>query len=341
MSDIISRRDLAAAVADLTGLPLETAERVLKALGPSIAAALAQGKEVRLPRLARFLVRDRGEEEKEVLAQISTLFREEVLGPRTTRLLSVLDPVRDPEMHILLAALSAEGLCESFELHSVEDSDRPWLRREFDVILLGEHVTTEEYRALSQEVKLDPDRTGTRILRVVPAGADPFAVDALTFIPDEVFEKPFDPDGLEAALRGELTSTREDRSDYLQQVAVRLPSREGITDEITEILDRLCALTPLGDRRAAELVPAVREAVENAIRVGNQGDPTRYVDLTCLVDDEKVAVVVKDEGPVPEERRDWASARGGSGIASMIMKRGADEVEFLPPGNRVMLTKYY
>ncbi|MHC4601299.1 MAG: ATP-binding protein, partial [Planctomycetota bacterium] len=145
----------------------------------------------------------------------------------------------------------------------------------------------------------------------------------------------------ESVLRGELAPPGEGEKEYLQQLAIRIPSREAMTEAAMEVIDRLGSLTPLGDKRQAELMPAVREAVDCAIRDGNAWDPFKYVDITFLVDDEKIAVVVKDEGPAPQERGEWAEARGGSGIASMIMKKGADDVEYLPPGNRVMLTKYY
>jgi anti-sigma regulatory factor (Ser/Thr protein kinase) len=244
-------------------------------------------------------------------------------------------------MLAVLERLENEGLCRITRAANLDALEKALKDGDFDVIVVGEQVSTAEYRYLAHEIKLHPDRTRTVILRVVPRDADPYTVDTLTIIPDEILEWPMDADELEPLIRAQFGQAREDAEEYLQQLAIRIPSKEGMTEAVMEVLDRLGGLTPLGDRRASELIPAVREAVESAILVGNESDPGKFVDITILVDDEKIAVVVKDEGPTPQEKGEWAVAREGSGIASMIMKKGADDVEYLPPGNRVMLTKYY
>jgi anti-sigma regulatory factor (Ser/Thr protein kinase) len=297
---------------------------------------------VRFPRLARFLIREKeaGAPGSEIVAQISTLFREAVLGPGVPRIRAVLDPEKDGLVLGILKKMADEGLLKLTHVRSPSEIDVSEKDPGFETLVLGEHVTQAEVRFLEHEIKLDPDKTRISILRIVPEGSDPYAVDTLTIIPDEILEKPLDPGEAEGLLRSAFQEGAQS-TEYLQELAIRVPSKEGMTEAVMEILDRLGGLTPLGGQRASELIPALREAVEGAIQVGNRMDPEKYVDITVLVDDEKIAVVVKDEGPAPEQRQDWAAAREGSGIASMIMKRGADEVEYLPPGNRVMLTKYY
>ncbi|MHC5038503.1 MAG: ATP-binding protein [Planctomycetota bacterium] len=354
MADIISRRDIAGKIAEVTGLPKEEVEQVLRVLGPSIAEALADGREVRFPRLVRFLVREKPRDaavplplmatpaqQMDVVAQVSTLFREQVLGPVVPRVIALLLPETGAELAGILEKLGGEGLCEAKVVETLSALEAALKEKPSEFLILGEQISAAEYRYMAHEIKMHPDRVRTIIIRIAAKDSDPYAVDTLTLIPDEVIEQPMDREAVEALLREALRPPDEEKTEYLHQLAIRIPSNDGMTEAAMEVLDRLGSLTPVGDRRLAELMPAVREAVEAAIRVGNESDPTKYVDITFLVDDEKIAVVVKDEGPVPQEKREWAGAREGSGIASMIMKKGADEVEYLPPGNRVMLTKYY
>ncbi|MHC4778150.1 MAG: ATP-binding protein [Planctomycetota bacterium] len=345
MGDVISRRDIAEKIAEVTEIPTPEVEEVLRALGPVIAQILSEGMEVRFPRLARFMVREREEGasgvRQEILAQVSTLFREKVLGPAHPRVLALLDPRGEAPILNILSGLQEEGICEVVTVANLAEQEKALAAKRYDYLFLGRLVTEPQYRFLAHEIKLDPEKCRTFLFRVVAETTNPYAVDTLTVIPDELIEEPLEPDGVEAVIRSEIAPAEGEGSEYLQQLAIRFPSNEGMTEAAMEVLDRLGTMTPLGDNRQAELMPAVREAVESAIRVGNEGDPSKYVDITFLVDDEKIAVVVKDEGPVPEERGEWAGARGGSGIASMIMKKGADDVEYLPPGNRVMLTKYF
>lgn len=224
---------------------------------------------------------------------------------------------------------------------SLEEIDAFRKTRDFDVLLLGEGVTAAEYRYLTHEIKLHPDNARISIVMMSPEGKDPYAVDTLTLIPDEVIETPADPGVVEGTLRELIDGIAAGGDEYLQQMAIRAPSSGGMCETVMEVVDRLGAMTPLGDRRQAEFMPAIREAVENAVRIGNAEDPSKFVDLTFLVDDEKVSVVIKDEGPEVSSRGESSESLEETALASMIMKKGADEVEILPPGNRVMLTKYY
>lgn len=340
MSEIIGRKDLAARIASEKGIPEKTVESVLRALGPVIAGFLEQDLEVRLPRFARFLVREHGGEEgplrREVVAQISVLFREAVLGPSLPAVAALLGG-EDGDVRTLLETLENDGLLLFRPLagpHALEDA---WKTAPFDVLVLGQGVAPAQYRFIAHDLKLHPDRTRVGVVQVVAEDADPFAVDTLTIIPDELIETPLD-ETVVAELFREWPSRG---AEFLQQIAIRTPSTPGITEAAMELIESLGGLSPLGAKRLAEFVPAIREAVEQAVRTGNREDPGKYVDITFLVDDEKVSVVVKDEGAVAGGERETPDAIEDAGLSSIIMQKGADEVETLPPGNRVMLTKYY
>jgi anti-sigma regulatory factor (Ser/Thr protein kinase) len=99
---------------------------------------------------------------------------------------------------------------------------------------------------------------------------------------------------------------------------------------------------------------AVREAMTNAARHGNGGDPSRRIRIRCLVLAECVEVPVEDEGAgfdhrsrvksgltrdaiLAERERGPRGARAGLGIPLMI--RCCDRLEYNEQGNRITLTK--
>lgn len=89
---------------------------------------------------------------------------------------------------------------------------------------------------------------------------------------------------------------------------------------------------------------ALEEAIVNAIKHGNQLDPSKSVRIFCEINSRRAVVEVEDEGPgftivdVPdptsEENLDKPSGRG-----IMLMKAFMTSVAFNDRGNRVILEK--
>ncbi|MCU0722914.1 MAG: ATP-binding protein [Planctomycetes bacterium] len=259
------------------------------------------------------------------------------VGEGIPSIVALLDPETAAQAAGVLQALEREGVCRALFASSPAEAGALLVRLSGGVLLVGPKVTQREYHGLAAALKLHPERGNGHIVRIVPAGANPFSEDRMTIIPDEVVDSPVQAESLEETLRAELLQTEEEGGLYLRQMAIRIPSREEMTEQVVEVIERISETTRLGERKRAELMPAIREALGAAIRVGNAGDPSRFVDVSCLVDEEKFAVVVKHEGRTTPE----ALAEAESGFSSLIMKKGADEVEPLPPGNRIMLTKYF
>jgi len=90
---------------------------------------------------------------------------------------------------------------------------------------------------------------------------------------------------------------------------------------------------------------AVEEAVTNAIKHGNGRDASKKVLIRCLVDTERVHLVVEDEGagfspndvpdPTADENLDKPSGRG-----IRLMQSFLTSVEYNDRGNRVTLVKH-
>jgi serine/threonine-protein kinase RsbW len=90
---------------------------------------------------------------------------------------------------------------------------------------------------------------------------------------------------------------------------------------------------------------AVTEAVNNAIKHGNSGNSAKNVFLSLTLDENLLKFVIKDEGPgfnyelLPDPTApENLEKPGGRGI--FLMKHLADEVEFTENGKTVELSFY-
>lgn len=87
---------------------------------------------------------------------------------------------------------------------------------------------------------------------------------------------------------------------------------------------------------------ALEEALTNAFKHGNAGDPDKQVVLECRVDDERVEIEVEDEGPgfdwqgLPDPTAD-ENLQVPTGRGIFLMRAYMSEVAFEPPGNRVRM----
>ena len=89
---------------------------------------------------------------------------------------------------------------------------------------------------------------------------------------------------------------------------------------------------------------AVEEALVNAIRHGNQNDPSKNVEVKCHMTSERLRVEIADEGtgfdpedvpdPTAEENLEIPSGRG-----IMLMRTYMSFVEYNEVGNRVVMEK--
>lgn len=125
-----------------------------------------------------------------------------------------------------------------------------------------------------------------------------------------------------------------------------LPST--LTDAVEVLKQIVSAVEAAGFRR--ECVFAIRlaldEALANAVKHGNAGDPTKTVTVTMDVNPQRAVISVEDEGSgfvpcdLPDPTADENLSRPcGRGV--MLMNAYMTHVEFNKRGNRVTLTKFY
>jgi serine/threonine-protein kinase RsbW len=99
------------------------------------------------------------------------------------------------------------------------------------------------------------------------------------------------------------------------------------------------------DKEVFAIRLALDEAIVNAIKHGNQMDPTKRVSVRYLILTERFDVVITDEGPGydPQEIPDPLAAENldrPSGRGLFLMRHYMSEIIVHPPGNRLSLSKF-
>jgi serine/threonine-protein kinase RsbW len=124
-------------------------------------------------------------------------------------------------------------------------------------------------------------------------------------------------------------------------------SDSGVTDQVSATLEALAgAMADVGypDDDIFDMRLAVTEAVANAVRHGNQGDPTKPVQISFQTSPERVLVVVEDQGSGfdPRQVPDPHTAEGlaqDSGRGLYLMRALTSWLRFNSRGNCVTLCK--
>jgi serine/threonine-protein kinase RsbW len=131
----------------------------------------------------------------------------------------------------------------------------------------------------------------------------------------------------------------------MNTISIQIPSIIENIRMIESFIDNAKERFLLDEDMYGNVMIAVTEAVNNAIKHGNGGDSAKNVFLSLSLKDNLLKFVVKDEGtgfdqnelPDPTAPENLEKP-GGRGI--FLMKHLADEVEFNDNGNTVELSFY-
>ena len=131
----------------------------------------------------------------------------------------------------------------------------------------------------------------------------------------------------------------------MNSISIEIPSLSENIRMIESFIDNAKDQYELNDDIYGNIMIAVTEAVNNAIKHGNQGDKDKNVTLSLLLDDGRINFDICDEGkgfdfqnlPDPTAPENLEKP-GGRGI--FLMKHLADEVKFDDNGCTVRLSFY-
>jgi serine/threonine-protein kinase RsbW len=125
---------------------------------------------------------------------------------------------------------------------------------------------------------------------------------------------------------------------------IELPSERGASRLITEDLLEQLGVHGWSPSDIFAIHLAAEEAIVNAIVHGNKLDPSKVVQVACVVSPTVARIEVTDEGPgfdpgsVPDCRlEDRLDAPNGRGV--MLMRTFMTRIEYNARGNRVLMEK--
>ena len=131
----------------------------------------------------------------------------------------------------------------------------------------------------------------------------------------------------------------------MNSISVQIPSITENIRMIESFIDNAKERFHLDEDIYGNIMIAVTEAVNNAIKHGNGGNSSKNVLLSLTINENLLKFVVKDEGPgfnhneLPDPTApENLEKPGGRGI--FLMKHLSDEVEFRENGKTVELSFY-
>jgi serine/threonine-protein kinase RsbW len=131
----------------------------------------------------------------------------------------------------------------------------------------------------------------------------------------------------------------------MNAIKIEIPSLSENIRMIESFIDNAKEEFKLEDDIYGNIMIAVTEAVNNAIKHGNKNDKTKNVALTLKLMDHRICFIVEDEGPgfnfhhLPDPTAPENIAKpGGRGI--FLMRHLCDEVHFHEEGKIVELNFY-
>jgi serine/threonine-protein kinase RsbW len=132
---------------------------------------------------------------------------------------------------------------------------------------------------------------------------------------------------------------------WIEEFNVRIPSSTAEGQKIQERIIKRLEDIGFPARGVFGVRLALEEALVNAIKHGNGLDPNKHVGVACQISQEKVRIVIEDEGKgfrlqdVPDPTEDENLEKPcGRGI--MLMRAFLSLVEYNELGNRVTLEKH-
>ncbi|HPS45673.1 MAG TPA: ATP-binding protein [Bacteroidales bacterium] len=125
------------------------------------------------------------------------------------------------------------------------------------------------------------------------------------------------------------------------KIQLIIPSLLDQMYQVEKFVEEICDEFNINNTYFGNIIVALTEAVENAIKHGNANNSSKKVEITFITKNEGLSFVVKDEGagfnantiPDPTDINTKEEETKGRGI--FLIKSLADEVNFLGKGNEV------
>jgi len=288
---------------------------------------------------------------KALSAEPHGAFRNRIERTRLASILLVV-PRNDPFARVVDFHFSRVGwrvLC----FHSVQECMERVVGGDACLVIVDHAL--EDAERLVRRIKCGAETSLIPVVGLFPRGKDPERADTFRVCGDEHLAEPFEVYTLLTLAEAELERISEEQALFRQQVCMQLPTEEGHIEEAGRQVAELLAQSGLDSEKQIALNAAFREALLNAAQHGNRYDRNRQIRILYLLDNEKVSIVVGDEGPgfdyhyyldrslsvdpVSAARERYEQGLLG-GLGIMLMMRCSDRMEYNEKGNALTLRKY-
>ncbi|MBN2711815.1 MAG: ATP-binding protein [Planctomycetes bacterium] len=222
-----------------------------------------------------------------------------------------------------------------------------------DVVIMDSNI--ENGDEIRLWLKTTPERSLISLIAIYAQSDDPDDVKNFHVCEDEFLVEPYEMQGLEQIIAGEITRIGMERKYFRHEVSFQFPVGAVYQQQAADFMEKLAAHSGLNEAGQTGIVVAFREAVDNASRHGNKGCDRAIISVAYVLDREKVTVTVEDEGAgfdtsmyletrvsgnaVEVARARHAEGRQG-GLGIMLMLKSVDKMEYNREGNVIKLTKF-
>lgn len=130
-----------------------------------------------------------------------------------------------------------------------------------------------------------------------------------------------------------------------QVITLSLPSSMQHVSLLDVVITEILREMDFGEEHLMQVNLAVIEAGTNAIKHGNKEDPGKRADFQFILSDEKLTIIVQDQGPGFTRKEvadplDPANLLKSSGRGIFLMEECMDSVDFDADGTIVKMVKY-
>lgn len=142
-----------------------------------------------------------------------------------------------------------------------------------------------------------------------------------------------------------MTDSASEKNAF-EPVDVVIPNDSAVARTVQDRIEELLALSDASDRDIFCIKLALEEGLVNAIKHGNQMDPSKQVTISYHVQRLSFEIRITDQGPGfdPDDLPDPTAIENlerpcGRGV--MLMRHYMSDVEYYPPGNSLRMRREF
>ena len=222
-----------------------------------------------------------------------------------------------------------------------------------DLIVVDERCDPEG--EFVSHVKISEGRSLTSIIKLYPKLSDVARELDFKIWENDFLVEPFEVLELFSLTEAELCRLPRDRKQLVQQIRFEFKTRRENVEKAHKLSELIVRQAMVGGDEATAVYAAMKEGIDNAVVHGNRWDPERTVDINFLVDQNKISVIIEDNGDgfdyeyyLAQVNTDEGferikrrivdkGVRGGLGI--LLMSKCSDRIEYSGGGNTLRLSK--